>query len=241
MEKLQVNFYYLEDAVILQDGSKIPVIRKFDYPFLVWGRETINFLMEAKLRKLFRRSSHPSVNRLIRTLGRVGQNDAKHRIILDQITLFCKSCQKNACSPGRLKFVLKNDRDFSHPLIIDVMCINNDPILHVVDGATYFQAARWLSNMSAIHLWNMLKLCWLSNMSAIHLWNMLKLCWIDIYIGPPEVIVHGTGTNFDSAEFRQSASNQAIKLKCVPIEAPQSVGLVERYHGPLRRKNLIIT
>lgn len=99
--------------------------------------------------------------------------------------------------------MLKNDRDFNHSLIVDVMYINNDPTLHVVDEAKYSQAARLLFNISATHTW-----------------GTSKLCWIDVYIGTPEVIVHDAGINFESAEFRQSASNLAIKLKCVPIEAP---------------------
>ncbi|KAI0996760.1 hypothetical protein K3495_g11422 [Podosphaera aphanis] len=78
-------------------------------------------------------------------------------------------------------------------------------------------------------------------MSAAHTWDMLRLCWIDMYIGPPDVIVHDAGTNFNSAEFRQNASGMTIQLKCIPVEAPQSVGLIERYHGPLRRAFEIIS
>lgn len=104
------------------------------------------------------------------------------------------------------------------------MYIDNNPVLHVIDEATSFQAARWLSNMSAAHTW-----------------DMLRLCWIDMYIGPPDVIVHDAGTNFDSAEFRQNASGMTIQVKCIPVEAPQYVGLIERYHGPFRRALETIT
>lgn len=78
-------------------------------------------------------------------------------------------------------------------------------------------------------------------MSAAHTWDTLKLCWIDVYTGPSDIIVHDAGTNFSSSEFRQNASAMAIAVKCVPVEAPQSVGMVERYHGPLRRAYNIIT
>ena len=69
---------------------------------------------------------------------------------------------------------------------------------------------------------------------------MLRLCWIDVYTGPPEVIIHDAGTKFDSVEFRESSTALGIQTKCVPVEAPQSVGLVERYHAPLRRAYMII-
>jgi hypothetical protein len=44
---------------------------------------------------------------------------------------------------GRFKFVLKADTiDFNHTILIDMMYIDGSPILHIVDDATRFQAAR---------------------------------------------------------------------------------------------------
>lgn len=54
MDKLEIYLKYLEDPVTLQDGSKIPAIKKFEHPFLVWGRGTLNFLTEAELRYFHR-------------------------------------------------------------------------------------------------------------------------------------------------------------------------------------------
>ncbi|KAI0996514.1 hypothetical protein K3495_g11667 [Podosphaera aphanis] len=104
------------------------------------------------------------------------------------------------------------------------MYIDGNPILQVVDEGTSFQAARWLKNMTAAHTW-----------------DTLRYCWIDIYSGPPETIIHDAGTYFDSSEFRGNALGMAIKVKCIPVESPQSIGLVERYHTPLRRAYSIIT
>jgi di/tripeptidase len=47
--------------------------------------------------------------------------------------------------------------------------------------------------------------------------------------------VHDAGKNFTSTEFKQLASSMSIKVREVPVEAHNSVGKVERYHGPLRR------
>jgi hypothetical protein len=44
-------------------------------------------------------------------------------------------------------------------MIVNVMYIENNSILHVVDEATRFQAAKWLQNISAKHTWNTLCLC----------------------------------------------------------------------------------
>lgn len=71
--------------------------------------------------------------------------------------------------------------------------------------------------------------------------DMLRNCWIDTYLGPPDLIAHDAGKNFVSNEFRQYAINLGTTTKSVPVEAHNSVGLVERYHGPLRRIYKIIT
>lgn len=78
-------------------------------------------------------------------------------------------------------------------------------------------------------------------MTGIHTWDLPRLCWIDTFIGPPEIIKHDAGTNFDTSEFYQNGSMLSIQTKYVPVKATQSVGLVERYNGPLRRVYIIIS
>ena len=103
------------------------------------------------------------------------------------------------------------------------MYIDGQPLLHVVDEVTRFEAARWLNSMSAQHTW-----------------DTLRTCWIDVYLGPPDIITHDAGTNFSSSEFQQYASSMSISTKEVPVEAHHSIGVVERYHAPLRRAYSII-
>jgi hypothetical protein len=52
-------------------------------------------------------------------------------------------------SPGRFKFILKDDHEFNYSIIIDVMYLDGKPVLQVVDSATAFEAARFLKDMSA--------------------------------------------------------------------------------------------
>jgi hypothetical protein len=47
--------------------------------------------------------------------------------------------------------------------------------------------------------------------------------------------VHNAGKNFTATEFKQLASSMLIKVKEVSVEAHNSIGLVKRYHAPLRR------
>ena len=98
------------------------------------------------------------------------------------------------------------------------MYMANSPILHVVDEATRFQAARWLENMTAQHTW-----------------DTLRACWIDMYLGLLDLIVYDTGTNFTAKEFKQNVYTLYIRTKAVLTEAAQSMGIVERYYTPIRR------
>jgi di/tripeptidase len=52
--------------------------------------------------------------------------------------------------------------------------------------------------------------------------------------------MHNAGKNFTATEFKQLVSSMSIKVKEVPVKAYNSVGLVERYHAPLRRAYKII-
>lgn len=98
------------------------------------------------------------------------------------------------------------------------MYIEGKPILHGVDKATPFQAARFLRSMNTLTVW-----------------EAVRSCWIDVYIGPPEVIVHDAGTNFTRNEFKQNAQLMAFVTKEVAVEAHHTIGKIERYHAPLRR------
>ncbi|KAF4470944.1 Ribonuclease H, partial [Fusarium albosuccineum] len=103
------------------------------------------------------------------------------------------------------------------------MHLEGKPTLHVVDAGTGFQAARFLRDLSAKETW-----------------EKLKECWLDTYLGPPDIVSHDAGTNFDSAEFRAEAKLAGITINQIPVEAHWSIGKVERYHAPLRRAYEII-
>jgi hypothetical protein len=66
------------------------------------------------------------------------------------------------------------------------------------------------------------------------------MCWIDTYLGPLDLITHDARKNFVSKEFKQYATIMGISIKGVPVKAHNSIGIVERYHGLLRRAYQII-
>ena len=180
-------------------------------------------LTETELRQLHRRFGHPAADRLHKILTRAGYNDINSTII-ERLTKFCHQCQMHGPAPARFKFTLRDDIDFNYQILVDVMFINGKPVLHVVDMATSFQAARFLQNMTAKETW-----------------NALRAAWIDTYLGPPDIMISDAGKNFTADEFKANARIMAIQVEEVPVEAHNSIGKVERYHAPLRRAFQVIS
>jgi hypothetical protein len=69
--------------------------------------------------------------------------------ILDTLTRFCVYCQKHDKSPGRFRFILHVDIEFNCAILVNIIYIDSKPILHVIDEATRFQAARWFETIYA--------------------------------------------------------------------------------------------
>jgi len=74
--------------------------------------------------------------------------------------------------------------NFNAELIVDIMYIDKKSVLYVVDSVTAFQAAKFLHNMEATTVW-----------------EVLQLCWLNIYTNSSDIIIHNAGTNFTAKEF----------------------------------------
>ncbi|KHJ31248.1 hypothetical protein EV44_g3121 [Erysiphe necator] len=232
----RLGAYYnnVNDILVTKTLENLPVIRRFGHPFLLRkiSPESLiqehlatntAFLTEIELRRLRKRFGHPSINRLRHILERSGHTDFDKNTI-EKIRKFCHHCQLHSKSLSRFHFNLRDDISFNYTIIIDIMYIDGKEILHVIDEATCFQAAKWPNNVTAKHVW-----------------DTLKYCWIELYVGPPGFISHDAGLSFVSREFNQKASFMAITAISVPIEAHWPVRLVERCHHTLRRCYEIIT
>ncbi|KAF1360357.1 hypothetical protein EJ07DRAFT_165511 [Lizonia empirigonia] len=168
------------DNVLVHESREYPIVRKWGHPWLLLDdQETAtHYLTEVELAQLHRRFGHPAAGRLHKVLARAGYNDITGK------------------APGRFQFTLRDDIDFNYRLIVDVMYINQRPVLHAVDEATAFQAARFLTNMKASTTW-----------------DTLRAMWIDMYVGPPDVIATDAGKNFASEEFVNNAKTMAIEVE----------------------------
>ena len=231
MDKLGAFFNNIANQLV-QSNRFHPVIRRYGHAFLAWYISAFNittesldhnpcFLTDVELRRLHRRFGHSSVRRLQHVLERFGHEfEIK---ALKHFIKYCEHCQKHEKSFGRFSFIIKNDVDFNYNIIVNILYINSKSILHIVDNAIRFQIGRWLKEVFAKHVW-----------------NQLRYCWIDTYFGLFDFIFMNAGKQFAAKEFKQYAANMRIIVKNVSVKAHHSIGLIERYHGPLRRIYTII-
>jgi len=171
MDRYGVKFDNLADQLI-QGDNVVPVVRRFGHPWMLLHPPEKSIagqhLTDGELRQIHRRFGHPSVQRLYKLLERAGENTSLSSI--EAINKYCRHCQLHSKAPGRFKFTLRDDNEFNHEILVDVMYLDgNKPVLHVVDAATAFNAARFLRSITAEHTW-----------------EALRMCWINVYLGPPD-------------------------------------------------------
>ena len=97
----------------------------------------------------------------------------------------------------------------------DVMYLDGKPVLHIVDEATRFSAARFLPRMST---------------DAI--WDSIVLCRPRVYTGLPDKIMVDEGSQFHKI-FAELASLHDFYIEKSGVEAHNNPGIGERYHKPL--------
>ena len=95
--------------------------------------------------------------------------------------------------------------------------IQGKSVLHMVDLATHFSAASFLKSQSSSEVWK----------TRQSLWNL-------VYIGPPDHLSVDQGSNYISREMRANLEAAGVTLHEAPVENPGTIGVVERYHAPLR-------
>jgi hypothetical protein len=159
MDRLNVTFDNITN-VLYQGSKRLPVLRKWGHPWLLLDTsQSIAFhLSEVELRQFHKRFGHPSTRRLIDLFNQT--EEEFDPAIIKRITEFCHQCQVNSKSPDRFKFNIRDtDLEFNAEIIINVIYLESKPVLHVVDLATAFQAARFLRNMSTKTIWEAIRSC----------------------------------------------------------------------------------
>lgn len=66
------------------------------------------------------------------------------------------------------------------------------------------------------------------------------MCWIFVFLGPLDLITHDAGKQFMDRVFWSNSEMLRIQTKSVPIESPNSISYVKRYHVAVSRAYNII-
>ena len=237
MDALGIYYNNIDNMLVTPEGT-FPVIRCFGHSFMLWDKSLESFingslnqnpssLTNTELQRLHHRFGHPATERLHWVLERARYNDVNKKSI-EYITKYYLHCQKHRKSPGCFKFTLRTNDDpiFNYSIYVDIIYIDGSPILHVINEAIRFQAAKWLRDLSAKYTW-----------------ETLQYCWMDTYLGPPDLITHDAEKNFVSKEFRQYAASLEIITKSIPVEAhwnsrkgqSKAKKSLQYYHGGIKR------
>lgn len=174
-----------------------------------------------ELEKMHLHFFHPSTGKLYNLLKRVRPEDTDTSIkaMLEEILAVCMSFSEHHVSPFRFRASIPPDElIFDHELAADLMWIDNAPVLHVIDTDTMYQDAEFIVAKTAAALWE----------------SFLR-SWVTLFIGYPNTLRLDQESAFDSVEFRKLSNDAGIALQFSGIESNDSLGVGEKYHGPLRR------
>jgi hypothetical protein len=165
-----------------------------EYLWIRWKSSDLSEAMftEAELKHVHRSFGHPSVVALWNVLrnARPEEVSPATRAALESISRDCWVCAGRARKPRYFKLTVgADDFRFTHIVAVDVMYLSGRPVLHFVDEATHFAAAKFLKNTTATETW-----------------KALCSSWTRIYLGPPAYLRIDQGVNFAADEFRAAAS-----------------------------------
>jgi hypothetical protein len=102
---------------------------------------------------------------------------------------------------------------------VNIFFLAGEPVLSVVDRDTRYQSAIFLP----------------TGTKALDVRQPLLRFWICRYAGAPDSIRTGYGSQFVAAEFKVLSAEMNISCSAVPVESAHSMGIGERYQGPIRR------
>lgn len=170
MDRLGIFYNNLKYIITHEKcGESVHVARFFDHPFLSWNPITHYLFTDIELRRLHRHFRHPKAEKLHTLLIRSEMPNVSGdmRKILERITREYSLYHRYATARGQFKFTLRDEKELSHTVFVDIFHIGKNPILHIVNESTRYQTTRWLKNVTA---------------DAI--WRGLRMRFIDVYQGP---------------------------------------------------------
>lgn len=177
------------------------------------------YFTRTQLHRLHQQFYHPSAEKLYNLVKKSRPEDTTPETltILKEISKECDSCQRISAAPQRFRVAIGSEHvQLNERILLDLMYIEGKPVLHIIDESTKFSAARFIPNKKVDTIWK----------------TLIK-CWVSIYTGMPNRMLVDRGSEFGNLFINLAAENN-IKVDKTGIEAHSSLGICERYHGPIR-------
>ena len=202
-----------------KDRWSVPLVREDNhlYARMVFPKHL--FYTTAQLQKMHRQFAHPSASKLFNLLKRAGTQavDAKTFKQLTDIVSRCEPCQRIHNAPVRFRVSMGHENvRFNARAYIDIMYLDGKPVLHIVDEATRFSAAKFLTKVSTDSVW-----------------EAMIMCWSSVYTGLPHNIMVDEGSQYRKI-FAELSALHDVNLEKSGVQSHHSLGVGERYHKPLR-------
>lgn len=197
----------------------VPITRHVGHLYSEMSFPRTTFYPVAQLQKMHRQFALSSATKLYNLLKRAGLEAVNSETLerLNDIVSKFEPCQRIRNAPLRFRVSMGHgDVRFHARAYIDIMYLDGRPVLHIVDEATRFSAARFLPKVSTESVW-----------------DSIILCWSSVYIGLPNNIMVNQGSQFRKV-FAELAALHDINMEQSGIEAHNSLGVRERYHKTLR-------
>ena len=107
---------------------------------------------------------------------------------------------------------------------MDLMFLDGKAVLHVIDTATHFSAAKFLDSHGKTY-----------GQTAEGIWLAFLDIWCTTYLGYPNRMRTDLGSAFNSEKWRRYTNTCGMQLLLSGAQSHNSLGIGERYHEPLRR------
>ena len=202
------------------EGWRIPMVLKLVHVFIEWPLGIILFT-RSELRKLHLSFFNASAQKLYELVKRARPEDISSdtKVVLEEISKACEACRRYSSMPYIFRVAMPiGEIVFNQEVAMDLMWIDGKAILHVVDAQTNYQNAVLLKGQSTEQVW-----------------DAFVEAWSTVYVGYPNKIKVDQGSVFTSKKWEELSSSHGIEVQLSGIESHNSIGVGERYHGPLRK------
>jgi hypothetical protein len=163
---------------------------------------------------------HPYSDKLYQLLRRANPENTTTGIkaLIEDIDKACTTYQRFTPKPQAFQVAMPSGFTFNEEVALDIMYLEQSSVLHVVDTQTHFNSAIFLRGESV-------EMVWIAFLE----------CWATLYAGYLDKMRTDQGAQFTSPRWKELTDSIGIELVLSGVESHNSIGLGERYHGPLRR------